>query len=365
MRAILTKDSQAYRVLALVALSGECAEEALTLLLPQESYRQKVLRRLLEERLLSKYQKDGVKGYRLMRKGKETLLQLEWERFSFYLADGADFSMRRAGLTQRQRQHCISEILAIMERAEILMDRSKKQPIFENIPMQSGELSQDAFFHPKEVKAQADFTRKIISSKMTGVLLSQAEVWLCYNMQAAVPKWFETVENRADILIQSILRSKQLCFNGTNALLFGRGMQQAVQCLEDAKMRVTILNAPFQRFCFIPLDENGILLLKLMYDAEAYQSLLAVLAEDLQQKEGQPFIIQDGYNQNGQPALICVDCDLKRLIQFQTQFSYLGVQGEVICFDFQKEAIEKYCGEQTKISTVNLETVRKNFLADK
>lgn len=184
-------------------------------------------------------------------------------------------------------------------------------------------------------------------------------------MQAAVPKWFETVENRADILIQSILRSKQLCFNGTNALLFGRGMQQAVQCLEDAKMRVTILNAPFQRFCFIPLDENGILLLKLMYDAEAYQSLLAVLAEDLQQKEEQPFIIQDGYNQNGHPTLICVDCDLKRLIQFQTQLSYLGVQGEVICFDFQKEAIEKYCGEQTKISTVNLETVRKNFLADK
>ena len=179
MRTILTKDSQAYRVLALVALSGECAEEALTLLLPQESYRQKVLRRLLEERLLSKYQKDGVKGYRLMRKGKETLLQLEWERFSFYLADGADFSMRRAGLTQRQRQHCISETLAIMERAEILMDRSKKQPIFENIPKQSGELSQAAFFHPKEVKAQADFTRKIISSKMTGVLLSQAEVWLC------------------------------------------------------------------------------------------------------------------------------------------------------------------------------------------
>lgn len=44
---------------------------------------------------------EGYKGYRLMRKGKETLLQLEWERFSFYLADGADFSMRRAGLTQK------------------------------------------------------------------------------------------------------------------------------------------------------------------------------------------------------------------------------------------------------------------------
>ncbi len=88
----------------------------------------------------------------------------------------------------------------------------------------------------------------------------------------------------------------------TNALFNWQRNAEAVQCLEDAKMRVTILNAPFQRFCFIPLDENGILLLKLMYDAEAYQSLLAVLAEDLQQKEEQPFIIQDGYNQNGQPT---------------------------------------------------------------
>ncbi len=159
MRTILTKDSQAYRVLALVALSGECAEEALTLLLPQESYRQKVLRRLLEERLLSKYQKDGVKGYRLMRKGKETLLQLEWERFSFYLADGADFSMRRAGLTQRQRQHCISEILAIMERAEILMDRSKKQPIFENIPMKSASFRR-IFFSSKGGKGAGRFHKE-------------------------------------------------------------------------------------------------------------------------------------------------------------------------------------------------------------
>lgn len=96
MRTILTKDSQAYRVLALVALSGECAEEALTLLLPQESYRQKVLRRLLEERLLSKYQKDGVKGYRLMQKGERnpttvrvgTVFFLSGRRCRFFHAQG-------------------------------------------------------------------------------------------------------------------------------------------------------------------------------------------------------------------------------------------------------------------------------------
>ena len=84
----------------------------------------KVLQRLLEKDCYQ-VSEGWRKGLSSDAKGKETLLQLEWERFSFYLADGADFSMRRAGLTQRQRQHCISEILAIMERAEILMDRSK------------------------------------------------------------------------------------------------------------------------------------------------------------------------------------------------------------------------------------------------
>ena len=180
VRHILTKDSQSYRILSLIALSGECSEGAVALLLPQESYRQKVIHKLLDDKFLSRYQNDDVKGYRLMRRGKEALLQIDREKFSFYLEDGADFSMRRTKLSHRQRQHRISEVLAMMENAGIEIHRGRKYPIFERDPpqseavlqseaiVQSGAVVQSAFYHSKEVKAQTDLTRKIISSKMAG-----------------------------------------------------------------------------------------------------------------------------------------------------------------------------------------------------
>lgn len=359
---MITKDSQAYRILSLVAVSGECSDDALALLLPQESYRQKVLHRLLEDKLLSKYQKEEQKGFRLMRKGKKGLLQLDKERFSFYLEDGADFSMRRTKLSQRQRQHRISETLAMMERAGIPIYRDQKYPIFEKEVQQAEAFSQAAFFHPKEVKIQTDLTRKIISSRMSGVWLSSDAVWLCYNMGASLPKWFENVESRADILIRSMLRMQGMELDSTNALLFGSSMTQAALCLEDAKMRAYILHTSFRRFCFVPLNDKGCTLLKLLGDAESYGYLFSVLSEDLQPEASKLHLEHDGYNQRGQPTLICVDCDLKRLVQFKTQLDYLGRQGEVICFDFQKEAIERYCGEETTIATVDFETVREKFL---
>ena len=102
------------------------------------------------------------------------------------------------------------------------------------------------------------------------------------------------------------------------------------------------------------------------YTAEAVGragDLRLILTEDLMQNPEQSRFSCDGYNPDGLPTLLCVNGDLKRLIRFITQFQYQGRQGEIICFDFQKEAIREYCGEKTKSSTVDLEAVRRQFLA--
>lgn len=318
---------------------------------------------MLEDNLISKRQKDGLKGYRLMRKGKEGLLQMDADKFSFYLADGADFSMRKSTLTQRMRQHRVSETLAMMEQAGIPKDRDQKAHLFEEERSQSEAYTQAAFFHPKEVKVQTDLTRKIISSRMTGVWLSDDALRICYNIGTMLPTWFETVENRADILVRSMLREKGIEFPVTDAVLFGKSMEQAVDCLKDDKMRAYLMNASFGRFCYIPLDERGVIQLKLMNDQERYQCLKNILSEDLEVDMEDLYPEHDGYNADGLPTLICIDCDLKRLIRFRTRLQYMGRSGEVICFDFQKEAIRSYCGEETKISTVDLETVNRRILA--
>ena len=60
--------------------------------------------------------------------------------------------------------------------------------------------------------------------------------------------------------------------------------------------------------------------------------------------------------------MICVDCDLKKLVQFIRQLNLTGRKGEIICFDFQKEVLEEYCGKEATIATVDFETFRENFM---
>ena len=74
---MIKKNSQSYRLMALVAMSGECSGEALGILMPQESYRKKLLMQLVRDKWIRLYEKDGLRGYRLSRRGKELLLQIE------------------------------------------------------------------------------------------------------------------------------------------------------------------------------------------------------------------------------------------------------------------------------------------------
>lgn len=354
---MITRDARSYRVLSLICMSGECSEEALRILLPQDNYRQKLLYKMISDKLITRYQKDGVYGYRLAKKGKDYLLLMDKERFGFFLLDGADFSMRRPILRYRLRQHRISETLAMMESAvEIYRDR--KELIFEEYTEQA--FQQSAFFVAREVKAQKDLTRKIVSSKMTGVWVNQEEASICYNMANNLPEWHENLENRTEILIRSMLRKEGV--EHLDALIFGNDMSAAAKILSDGNMQRQLMVSSFERFCFIPMDRNGLLLLEMLKDKNAYEDLYCILTEDFIFGEEENQVINDGYNNDGKPVLICVDCDLKRLVQFISQLDFIGQTGEVICFDFQKEVVKEYCGKNAKVAAVDFEKFQENFI---
>ena len=356
-RKMITRDARSYRVLSLICMSGECSEEALRILLPQDNYRQKLLYKMISDKLITRYQKDGVYGYRLAKKGKDYLLLMDKERFGFFLLDGADFSMRRPILRYRLRQHRISETLAMMESAvEIYRDR--KELIFEEYTEQA--FQQSAFFVAREVKAQKDLTRKIVSSKMTGVWVNQEEASICYNMANNLPEWHENLENRTEILIRSMLRKEGV--EHLDALIFGNDMSAAAKILSDGNMQRQLMVSSSERFCFIPMDRNGLLLLEMLKDKNAYEDLYCILTEDFIFSEEENQVINDGYNNDGKPVLICVDCDLKRLVQFISQLDFIGQTGEVICFDFQKEAVKEYCGKNAKVAAVDFEKFQENFI---
>lgn len=354
---MIARDARSYRVMSLICMSGECSEEALRIILPQDNYRQKLLYKMISDKLITRYQKDDVVGYRLAKKGKDYLLLMDKERFGFFLLDGADFSMRRPVLRYRLRQHRISETLAMMENAvEIYRDR--KELIFEENTEQA--FQQSAFFVAREVKAQKDLTRKIVSSKMTGVWVNQEEASICYNMANTLPEWHENLENRTEILIRSMLRKEGV--EHLDALLFGNDMSAAAKVLADGNMQRQLMVSPFERFCFIPMDRNGLLLLEMLKDKNVCEDLYCILTEDFRISEEKNHVINDGYNNEGKPVLVCVDCDLKRLVQFISQLDFTGQTGEVICFDFQKEVLKEYCGKNAKVAAVDFEKFQESFM---
>ncbi|MDO4755991.1 MAG: hypothetical protein Q4A54_06580 [Parabacteroides sp.] len=347
-------------MMANILMSGESSVRAMTILVPTENYRQRLLGRLINDGMIRKFQKDDLTGYRLTKKGKKMLMSMNTERFAFYGADNADFTMRRTAFQYRRRQHRISEVLAIMDRIDTDIYRDKKPAYFQKNGMQTLEPVQSAFFHVKEVKEQADLTRKIVNSKMTGVWISKDISWLCYNAFNEKMQWYENVEQRAYILLNSMIRNSV----HTRSLLFGQNMEMAKQYLEDAKQQAFISSFSFEKVCYVPLDENGVFLLKILGRKDLYQYLFSLLLEDTTEKKETEYFIHDGFNQENNPILICIDCDLKRLIQFRTQMLYAGRNYEIICFDFQKEVIKEYCGEETKISTVDSGKIKKSFFSD-
>ena len=68
------------------------------------------------------------------------------------------------------------------------------------------------------------------------------------------------VEKRADILLRSVLQEKGYSFSETRALLFYS--RTDIPILE-VKRQADIRDSPFEKFCCIPLDENGSLLLQI------------------------------------------------------------------------------------------------------
>ena len=343
----MEKNSQAYQLLTLICMSGECSEKAVSIFIPEQDQRNRLLAKLIANKLVKKYQKDNMTGLRLTRKSKEFLYTSEPNRFSLYLSNGADYSMRRSSITTRNRQHRISETIAMIQR--VCMEKYQRQ---ENKPNIS------TFLSAKEVKSNGT----IINSKLTGVWLNENSPWMCYHTAEESFFWYENIEKRAAALVHSMIKTADTKASSVNALLFGNTMTQAKMCLESPKMPMALQNSHFHRFCFIPLDENGIMLLQLLKNRELYENLFSILTEDLHKKE-MNYILNDGYNKDGLPVLVCIDCDLKRLISFKTQLDYANCSGEVICFDFQKAAILEFCNDNIEISTVDSEKVKELFLS--
>ena len=366
-----------YRLMELAAISGECSTRVLPILGLAPSYSEKLVTRLKGEGLIKTHYKDGLRGYRLTSRGKELLLEENPGRFSFYLSGSSDTNHPRSDIPRRLRLQQASIAYAMLCNAGVEIFRDRKPRLF-----QAGDAGQAApfpmplpvFYHSREVKELGAEAVKVNSSRAMGILFAQECIYALFCTGSAPMKWEYRTELKVKALLsyhasRGILSRGRIepCYHPDTpikALLIGEGMDTALKLMESSggfQKSYFYLDSSFDYFHYIPDDDAGMTMIRLLCSPAMMKALKNLLLSDLQAPCPDYGLEHDAVSE-GLPLLLAFDFDMLRLSRFRTALSFHGLTGSLICFDFQKPVLQQYFGEAVAIDTIDLEKFEGRFL---
>lgn len=88
----------------------------------------------------------------------------------------------------------------------------------------------------------------------------------------------------------------------------------------------------------------------------------AILCENLQPADKTLTIENNGLDGSGNPGFLAYLIDMPRIARFAGALDAQGRNGTIICFDFQKEILSKYCGERVSFETIDFEKFEGVFV---
>ncbi len=372
--AEIEKDTQAYLLLSLIAVSGELPASQINRLIGSASYSEKLLTVLRDKKLLRTCYKDKLRGHRLTARAKELLLAQDKDRFCFFLTGCTDTNMIRSEVTRRLRLHRIAEATVTMWNAGVSIFRDEKPDIFcpeEIFPAQQPFIVQAAFYNSREMKEVSGEFAKVRGARTVGVLLTVQDAFVTYNTGDALMKWEYKSEMRTKALIKHVLCRQRLPgqYQSENikGLILGANMETAYQLLTSTggvKRSYFVLDGNYDSFLFLTSDRAGELLLHLLCDPEKSDALNQMLMGGLYPPDPSMIIENDAIDNHGNPVLFAHFCDMPRITRFSTALNLRDKEGILLCFDFQKDVLQRFCGDRVKIQTIDLNKFERRFFPE-
>lgn len=370
----IEKDTQAYLLLSLIAVSGEMPADQITRLIESVSYREKLLTVLREKKLIRTYYKDKLRGHRLTAKAKTLLLTDNHKRFSFYLTGNADTNTIRSEVTRRLRLHRIAEATITFRNAGILIFQDDKPDIFypEGTAATSAPLviKEAAFYNSREIKELGDDVIKIRGARAVGILLTEQDAYVTYNTGDSLMKWEYKSEMRTKALMKHVLCRQRMPgqFRSENikGLILGANMEIAYQLLTStggARRSYFVLDGNYDSFLFITNDYSGEMLLRLLCDPEKTDKLNQMLMGGFYPADSAMLIENDAVDEDRNPVLFAYFCDMPRILRFSAALNLQNKPGTLICFDFQKEVLQRFCSNRIQIQTIDFQKFERRFFS--
>ncbi len=349
-------------LLELTALVGELPSDQLSRLAGSESYKLNVVKALKAQKLLRTYYKDGLRGFRITAKAKKHLLASFPNRFNFPLITSPETRHPKSEITRRIRLRRIAETTLTMLNANVSVYPDEKPNIFSPVwrDNESHAVTTPAFYSSREVKEIGTVFVKIRGARYVGVLLTPKDVFVIYNLGDSIMRWDYKSEMRTKALMKTVICRERLPMqyppDAVHGIVFGNTMELAYKILTgEESSQYFILDGNYESFYFLTNDRKGERLLSLLTDKELDGRLKDILMSDLFEGNRGYTVDNDAFDEKGSPVLFAYLCDLPRIRRFDTAIRLQNKSGTLICFDFQKEALRRYCDEKIKIESIDFD----------
>lgn len=363
--------SQAGSLAAILSVVGEYPYSSLDLLGSAKHYRRTV-KKLTEknelynsesgEKLFCKCLNLSGKGSgKSIRLYKEALPILNWispDALSSYMhiSKNQKFS---SDVWHVERNHRIAEAVAMcmrmgMEYRPYMLPKLQNEQLLSVIPNTTVFYPSRCLKHVGQLELN-----KTMFTRMVGAVFSHQKCFAVYNTRNSVMKWNGMGEFKALHSLIEIARMNANVTSIDSAILFGRSDKVLLDTLmaNDQNKRLEFrFDSIYRHIHFIPLDSNGIRLLRLICIKEASKNLLDLLFESDCISNGLGLFEYDACV-NQKYILSHLDGDVTRLIRFKEALLSNQYDSEVICFDFQADYVNAFLAGLATVKVIEMSLV--------
>ena len=362
------KQTRAYEVLALVAIFGEFPTDLLPRLSGGASYKETIVTSLKQQGLIKTYYADGLRGLRLTNRAKKLLLADNPDRFGFYMDENSDTNHVRSEPHRRERLHRIAGATVTMQNAGVAIFRDERPVIFSPTWEGGKRIQAPAFYSSREVKDVAFMFDTASNTRIAGVLLTESDIFITYNMgNSVIKRWSYKTEMRAKSVIEYELTIKRLHsqYNeeSVKGLVLANSMELAAEVLKNSKEQYFLLNDNYENFYFVTNDEKGEMLLRLLCNPDICNEIDEILTDGMYPADEGSLIKYDAITEDGKLVLLAYKCDLRRIRNFDTGLATQKKRGIIYCFDYQADVLRWCCSGAVEFKTLDYKKTERRFLS--
>jgi len=363
--------SHVHRLLQLLSVAGEIPPDALPLLGNERVL--KVLVHKLESvqvfrlgvgadvyrtKLLQVSGRKGLRTIRLYKGALPILNGLHPSALDYY--HKAFWYHKFPGDSQHiQRNHRVAEALALCMAAGVEI-RPYVLPVLQKRDFMLAVPDSPSFYIARDLKKiYGDDTNKTAFTRVTGALLYQGNCFAVYNTRDCVMKWSGLGEVKTLGNLTELVRMNAGYDMGNAALLLGKNAEIALKTvMESDKSRKPDLRFDriYKRIHFIPLNQTGVRLLKILVSPNWNEKLLNALFEPNQRSYNRGSMEYDAIV-GGKKILSHLDGDIARLIRFREAQVYRTEPADVLCFQWQTNFLKIYLNGLAGLRELDIDVV--------